>query len=158
MEQFSYAYVRAVASAAGFDTGVMSMDYDSVDLIIRGRSFDGPIRNPTIDLQLKATHQNLVGDVEMTYQLKRKNYDDLRATNVAHPQLLVVVQVPGDRVDWLEQDETALRLRRCGYWKSLRGQPEIETDSVMVKIPRVQQFTVANLNHIMSQVSQGEML
>lgn len=44
-------------------------------------------------------------------------------------------------------------MRRCGYWLSLKGQPETtNTDSVTVYLPRQQIFTVLAVQNIMQQI------
>ena len=52
-EQFSQAYVRAVASVAGFSVTVPTVDDDSVNAVLAGRSVDGIPCRPRIELQLK---------------------------------------------------------------------------------------------------------
>jgi hypothetical protein len=59
------------------------------------------------------------------------------------PRILVVVLVPENLVDWLVQSEDELSMRHCGYWVSLRGQPEtVNATTVTVELPRSNQFTV----------------
>ncbi|MEM9927463.1 MAG: DUF4365 domain-containing protein [Cyanobacteria bacterium P01_D01_bin.50] len=44
-------------------------------------------------------------------------------------------------------------LRRCGYWLSLKGQPETQnTESITVYLPRQQLFTVSAIKNIMEQI------
>jgi len=47
-------------------------------------------------------------------------------------------------------------MRHCGYWLSLRGQPETANVSqVTVQIPRSQIFSVTSLQHLMHQLGIG---
>ena len=54
-EQFSVAYVRAIAALAGYSFYKPEIDDDSVDLGIVGRDGTGPLSSPRLELQLKCT-------------------------------------------------------------------------------------------------------
>lgn len=149
-EQFSIAYVRAVASVAGFSVTEKEVDDDSIDLIIASRGKKGSIRSPRLELQLKCTSAEIPKDNHFSYELKRKNYDDLRGNDFVVPRILVVVIVPSDVSYWLYQTEEELSLRRCGYWLSLKEHPETQnTTSVTVNIPKENVFSVDQLNQLM---------
>jgi hypothetical protein len=77
-----------------------------------------------------------------------------------YPQLiLVVVLVPDEVEQWLEQSEDELCLKYSGYWLSLQGRPSSTNEqSVTVQIPRQNLFTVQALKSIMERLSQGEAL
>lgn len=153
-EQFSRAYVRAVASVAGYNVYQFDVDDDSIDLGIAGRGARGTNRSPRLELQVKCTSQDVLTDGYVTFPLKRKNYDDLVGDNVDVPRILVVVVVPDNIEDWLTHSEDSLVMKRCGYWLSLRAYPETtNTTSVTVKIPRAQVLTVESLRAIMDTIS-----
>jgi hypothetical protein len=59
-EQFSLAYVRAVASVAGFSASIPEVDDDSEDLILSGRIVAGVPSRPKIALQLKCTSEDVL--------------------------------------------------------------------------------------------------
>ncbi|NJM61708.1 MAG: DUF4365 domain-containing protein [Oscillatoriales cyanobacterium RU_3_3] len=47
-------------------------------------------------------------------------------------------------------------LRHCGYWVSLREQPETQNSTaVTVELPRSNQFTVESITSIINRISQG---
>ncbi|HEY8376472.1 MAG TPA: DUF4365 domain-containing protein [Nannocystis sp.] len=155
---FSEAYVKAVAAAAGYCTYVPSVDDDSVDMGIAARGSGAVCRSPRVEVQIKSllVDEAPVGDSWSFYDLKRKNYDDLRHTDFAVPRILVVVRVPRHVSQWLEQTPDALLLRHCGYWVSLRGLPESSnTTKVVVRLPLAQVFTVEQLQGIMGRISKG---
>lgn len=78
-EAFSVAYVRAVAAVAGFRVQEGPLpDDDSVDLTVTARGPGGTIRSPCLDLQLKCRLGRPDDEPEWSYDLKAKNYDDLR--------------------------------------------------------------------------------
>jgi hypothetical protein len=156
-EAFSLAYVRAVAATAGFrvQDGTQPDD-DSVDLTIAARGPGGTMRSPKLDLQLKCQLGRPADEPTWPYDLKAKNYEDLRHTDLQVPRILVVVAVPDDVSTWLDQDEERLLMRHCGWWVSLRGLAgSTNTTTVRMPVPRVQRFDVAGLTAIMDRLGQG---
>jgi hypothetical protein len=157
-EQFSNAYVRAVASVAGCSATIPEVDEDSVDLILKKKlTSDYEYRFPQIDVQIKCTsQQDVITDKNIVFPLKIKNYDGLRQKSLA-PRFLVVVVVPDLIEDWLYQNEEQMILKKCGYWLSLKGMAETQNPStVNVYIPRNQMFTINQLADWMNKIGNGE--
>ena len=155
-EQFSNAYVRAVAATAGYTLYKPEVDDDSVDWGIAATAGKGTTRSPKIELQLKCTSRDLWDDGNLKYPLKVKNYNELRPENYQVPRILVVVLVPNQVAEWLSHSEESLVMYKCGYWVSIRGWDETSNkDTVTVPIPRKRQFTVENLKDIMVRVGDG---
>lgn len=155
-EQFSTAYVHAVASVAGYSVYPPSVDDDSVDRVIAESGGKGTIRSPRLEVQLKCTSNNIGDEEHISYPLKIKNYEDLRPTNLLVSRVLVVIFIPEDVEYWLEQSEDRLSMKRCGYWLSLRGAEDTENNtSVTVELPRYQKFTVESLRAIMARIGSG---
>lgn len=156
-ELFSKAYVRAVAAVAGFSIDLLELDFDSIDLQITAGSGDGSVYFPELKLQLKCTSSDVMDSEYIRYPLKLKNYNDLRR-NALVPRILVVVLVPENLEDWLQQSEAELCLRNCAYWMSLRGQPETQNiANVTVSLPRSNQFTVEALKSMIQRISEGSL-
>lgn len=157
-EEFSRAYVRAVAAAAAFAAAEPRVDDDSVDMEISGRGGQGTSKSPRLDIQLKCTSDHtIIQDDSLAFFLKKKNYDDLRGTTLV-PRCLVVVVVPEDTGAWLAHSESELVLRHCGYWVSLRDRPGTDNVSgVTVTIPRANTFDVEQLRAIMDRIGSGGM-
>jgi Domain of unknown function (DUF4365) len=154
-EQFSNTYIQAVTSVAGYSLYRPDVDDDSVDLGIAARGGEGPIVSPRLELQLKCTSRNILDSGCVRYPLNLKNYNDLRINGLV-PRILVVVLVPDNLNDWLQQSEQELCMRHCGYWLSLRGQPETQNlTSVTVELPRSNKFTVEALRDIIQRISLG---
>lgn len=150
-EEFSRAYVHAVASAAGFVTEHHRVDTESVDVTL---SSDAHFHlcMPKIDLQLKCTSAACPDGRDITMALPIKNYNELRAPTTL-PRYLIVVLVPKHVDEWLNQGDEKMVLRKCGYYRSLRGLPATEnTSSVSVTIPREQVFTAEAVTRLMRQV------
>ena len=154
-EQFSNAYIRAIASVAGCSLYKPDVDDDSVDIGIASRGGTGPILSPRLELQLKCTSRDILEESYIRYPLKLKNYDDLRI-NTLVPRILVVVVVPKNLTDWLQQSEDELCMKHCGYWISLRGMPTTaNTTNVTIELPRSHQFTRKSLQSIIQRISFG---
>ncbi len=104
-QQYSFAYVRAVAAAAGFGVNEASVDDDSIDLQIASRTTAGTTKRPRLELQAKCYGDGEFAGDSFGYVLKLKNYDDLRDPDVQVPRILVVVRVPEDAESWLGGDD-----------------------------------------------------
>ena len=153
-EQFSLAYIRAVAAQAGYQITRPELDNDSVDGILMADF--GP--RPKIEFQAKATSQQVVRGKNIHFALKIKNYDDLRADTMI-PRILIVVLMPKEKSQWLTQTQEQLCLRHCGYWLSLEEHQEVgNTTSVTVHIPLVNMFNVEQLVDLMTKVEKGQSL
>ena len=64
--------------------------------------------------------------------------------------------MPGDKSEWLIQDEDRMISKSCAYYISLKSYPETANlESVRVKIPRQNKLTVESLGHLMLQASSG---
>jgi hypothetical protein len=158
-EQFSRAYIRAVASVAGFAVATPDPDEDSIDMTLSGRSVNGLPLRPKLDLQLKCTSDDVIRGDQIIYPLKRKNYDELRITQFVAPRLLVVVHVPRSAEEWLRHSEEELVMRRCGYWASLYGMAETtNVSTVTIQILRTNVFDVAGLTGLMERAARRETL
>ncbi len=155
---FGVAYVKAVAHAAGYFVELAQRAHDDVgvDLTIVSLTKTGKRQHPRLDVQVKTTVDGLLGD-PFPFDVTVKNYDELRDDGPNNlPRILVVVGVPREREQWVTASESQLTLRRCGYWKSLRGMPERpNTASVRVTIARSACFHPTNLQAIMHGLLQG---
>lgn len=156
-EEFSNAFIQAVAATAGFGLARPWVDDDSVDWSIAQAGGSGTVRSPRLDLQLKSSSSVQIRDDVIPFPLKIKNYEDLRATNCLVPRILVVVLLPKEVDDWLELSDEQLVMRHCAYWMSLCGMEEVENESrVTVKVPIEQKFDTQSLSTIMELISKGE--
>lgn len=158
-EELSLVYVRAVASRAGFAVEEVRRDRDSIDLHVfaRGVIDDGPVESPVLDVQLKSTARDpSAGDVQIPYDLKVKNYNDLARTTLI-PRILVVVFLPEDPQRWLTLTEKALVLRRSAYWISLKGrQPTANKETARVQLLRSQVFDPTSVRTILGRIAREE--
>jgi hypothetical protein len=157
-EQFSVAYLHAVATVCGLGLSDPRVDDDSIDVTVGRTGGSGTIRSPRLDIQLKCSERELLKEDGVHIQLKRKNYDDLRAVNPLVPTILVVLLVPTSVFDWLlHVPETSLTLYRNAWWVSLRGAPEKSTvEKPSIVLPRHQIISPESLTAIIDRIGQGE--
>ena len=125
--ELSYAYLHAIAAAAGCECQISQRlsDNRGIDARLMAHGELAPQPSLTqfdIYIQLKATSQNLISNHgRISFRLDREQYDKLRNINVGNSWLLVLLRLPENRTDWLGCSPEALTLRRCAYWVSLYG-------------------------------------
>ena len=154
VEQFSLVHIRAVAADAGYQVTRPEPDTDSVDGVLMA-DFG---QRPRVEFQAKATSQDILRDGSLHFPLPLKNYEDLR-NDVLVPRILIVVLVPREEHQWVNQTEDKLCLHHCGYWLSLEGRPAVpNTSSVSVKVPTTNVFNRAQLCDLMTKVDSGRPL
>jgi hypothetical protein len=159
-EQFSHAYVRTIAAAAGLSASVPEVDDDSIDLILLRRGGGAVYRSPKLEIQLKCADITTltITAADVHYSLKRKNYDDLRPVNVLVPRILVVMVVPPDLANWANWTAHDLTVRHACHWLSLRGMPNIANpaaQSTTVHVPIANEFSVDALRAIADRIGAG---
>ena len=148
-EALSFVYLNALSAIAGYTCqGGPQPDRNSVDAIVWG----GSPTSPQIHVQLKSTSSPDRKSDGLHFQLSRKNYNDLR--NSHNPFILVILELPEHQSDWLDCGPERLIMRRCAWWLSLKGHPEIETDSRVVVIPESQRLDVDALKLLMDMARQ----
>jgi hypothetical protein len=158
-EEFSIAYVQAIAALAKCNIGNWKIDSDSVDISLRASVPDGiQTIYPQLDIQLKCTEQDIFHDDGIYFSLKIKNYNDLTA-RVVNQRLLVVVCVPEGVANWADQDADKLSLKKCAYWLAPSKFPISENQTaVTVKIPYKNIFSADNLINAMKVIADGGVL
>lgn len=161
-EMFSYAYIEAVASVAGYAVcrASRAMDNAGIDVTIEVPGEVGEVLFPRIDAQVKCTADEKIRKQNVIkYPLKVNNYKTLINTKALTPLILVVVLVPQDLTDWLRITEEDVLMKKCGYWVSLKGKPTTKnSDKIVVELPRQNLFTPASLKTMMEKIGRGENL
>ncbi|MGO7413842.1 DUF4365 domain-containing protein [Rhizobium ruizarguesonis] len=160
--ELSYAYLHAVASAAGMACESCGRHEDNAGADARIVAW-APFQNGgyktevELKIQLKATIRppSMVGE-SFAYAFKGiRRYDDLRAESLTIPRILVVLFLPPESTDWLHHSEDALLLRKCAYWVSLRGaRPSANDTTQTIYIPKAQRFDVDGLAKLMADLSR----
>ena len=151
--RLSLACIEAVSSQAGYQVVEIKVDEDSVDATFYG---DFGLK-PRIDFQAKATARDLVkSDGQIHYPLPKKNYDDLRVESIT-PRILIIMLMPDDPDDWIEQTDEALCVRHGVYWQSILGAPDsANTDSVTVYVPIANMLDSEQLLRMMRKAERRE--
>jgi hypothetical protein len=159
-ENFSFAYIRALASAAGLSVIEESDDYDSIDLYIKAIgavSYDGRTSariSPTLAMQVKCTYSHQPKEGVLNYPLQLKNYNDLREPMRGIPAVLVVLCIPSKWTQRLRWTESSLSMRRVAYWKSLKGEPATSnTESVTISMTEL--LSPPALTRLMFESAEG---
>lgn len=164
--ELSYAYLHAVAAHAGFSCEIRNRHLDGagVDATIvedgRKLADDSKLKYVILDVQLKATYQNLAeSEGRFSYSLEMAHYDKLRKTEIAAPRILVVLRLPENPEEWLQVTEEHLIAKRCAHWVSLYGAPTVTNqDSKAVYVPLKNVISPGGLNSIMTRYSRQEMI
>jgi hypothetical protein len=149
-EDFSYAYVLALAAAAGVAWDIPRRDVNSCDVRFYARD-DNLEDGPQLFAQLKCTADGLgtsgayPGD--WRFSLKASNYRQLRVARTHPPRILVVVKCPDDCADWVAVSPQELLIRAEAWWVSLQAEDELpaDQDSKTVSIPMDQRFDTTSL-------------
>ena len=144
----SHAYIYALAVNGGYayQPGPQP-DRISVDAMI----ISGEKSKPQIDVQLKAASSPRIREDGLRFRLGAKNYNDLREIPRRNPIILVVLELPRDRNDWLDCDGEGLTMRRRAWWLSLAGYPETDAETQTVTLPQSQLLTPDSLDDLMER-------
>ncbi|HHQ4491998.1 TPA: DUF4365 domain-containing protein [Aeromonas hydrophila] len=156
-ELFSRAFVKAIAAQVGFRTMTPDVDDDSIDILIKGRGYIAPIRNPQLEVQLKCTATDDDNPDFLKFNLSIKNYNDLRGDDILSPRYLFVVVVPKEPKDWLSHEPRFTIFQHCCYWMSIKDYPETtNTTSVTIDIPKAQVLNAESMQSLMEMASMWE--
>lgn len=158
MEEYSRAFVGAIAALAGCNCSRYSLDDDSVDLSLHKIDIPGcQLSRAQIDIQLKCTKNIAAAGGKFSFPISIKNYNDLRAETVV-PRLLVIVHVPPNPEDWLWQTQECLCLHHRAHWLSLANMPPTgNMSSVTLEIPCCNLFDVPFLVNAMYKTANCEL-
>ena len=139
-EQFSYAYIKLLASISGLAVieAARPLDNVGIDITIRAPGMIRGILSPSIDAQVKCTATDVRKSTVIKYPLPVNNYRTLISKSVT-PQILIIVTVPTQIEDYVNildlQNETLVK--SCAYWISLKGRQDTKNDkTITIDIPR----------------------
>lgn len=161
--ELSYAYLHAVASLTGMGCKLGSRHDDNRGIDATVTAWLAPsdptaLTEVSFNVQLKATVAAPADDgTHLSYFLKEVGrYNDLRAETIAVPRILVVLFLPRDQPEWLVHSVDELIVRRCAYWVSLRGAPNVTTTSgTTVKLPKTQPLSPDGILALAESLSRG---
>ena len=162
-ELISRAYVNALAARVGMTVANASLDY-GFDGTFKDIEYDEETNEYGetgfgIDFQLKATINASPNNGVIKYNLEVKNYHKLIKTQVGTPRILIVYCMPREKERWLIVNSEETLFRRCAWWCSLKGYPEVKNkERVVIDIPLNQQLTPEVLAQLMQRVKEGSAL
>jgi hypothetical protein len=159
-EQFSYAYIGAIAAAAGYATYSAGPDFDCVDLEIkqRGTAAICPKRH-VLNVQAKCTYAHVPDGNCLNYPLDVRAYNIMRNDATLDPHILVVVHVPDDATRWITHDTEYMLMHHRAYWYNLRGMGDTNNSTtVTIAIPTSNCFTVEWLRTAMNKIATAGLL
>jgi hypothetical protein len=159
-EEFSYAYIHAIAAGAGCSCQVAPrpLDNSGIDMTLHANGKKGSYKARPLYLQVKSSYQNRYlnrTDYINYADLDFRDYNSLASDETyANPYIFVLILVPQNQAEWVSQSEKELCLRYSAYWLSLKGETPI-TKNKGIKIPISQKLTVNALQDIMERIRQG---
>jgi hypothetical protein len=156
-EEFSRAYVSALAAQLGFNHSKPEVDDESVDITFIGKYPNSlTLINPHLDVQLKCTQSEFSKDGTLHFSLSIKNYNDLRASRVAYPRYLFVVCIPPNEDDWIEMKPDEMVLRYSAYWFSLKNSSKTKNKTnITIHIPKINKLDKDSFKKLMDKGSEG---
>ena len=151
-EALSRAYMKAVAARAGYVTARLDYDRLGIDMVIFARGSGTQMLN----IQLKATTTlGVPKNGVYRFRLERHYYDLLRG-KTGMPGILVVLDLPTRKTQWLSITCLGLLLRRRAYWLDLNGLDDSPNSHyVTVSIPQQNVMDVPALRQLMRRTQQG---
>lgn len=160
--ELSIAYVHAVSAHSGFGMEVTRVDLDSVDVTINAKgplTSSSTIFSPSVSIQLKASFDcDMSRPKIIPFDLKMKNYDDLRAPTLV-PRILVLLSLPESQEQWVTHSVNDLILKNCAYWICLHGYPAVSNETKKrVEIPKANIFSQQKIREILEKISEEKPL
>lgn len=153
-EQYSIAFVHALATRARCKIQGLDVDDEQVDLTIRQKADHLQFSRVAVDVQMKCTSQDVVRDDGLHFSITRKQYDGLRERGVLK-KILVVLAVDLEFDNWMTISPNDLLMRGAAYWLGMDGLPAISTDSTTLILPDANRFDVDQLLDMLSRIGNG---
>jgi hypothetical protein len=159
-EEFSKAWLMAVAAVAGYSIDITNVDVDGIDArIVQVSNKNCYPKGELINVQLKCSYSCTPKKDGIHFPLSVRTYNKLRSINLVNPRILLILHVPRKNSDWLSHLDDKMILQHCAYWTSLKGRPETSNRSdISVIVPQSRKFTVDQLKKMMNLVAKGEQL
>jgi len=158
MELLSRAYVQAIAGYARLNIQwLQEFDYgvDGTFRPIKSRQGELLDNGFPLDFQLKSTTNWRVENNHVIYNMDATSYNKIVDGNnpPAMPQILILLCLPKSPVEWVENNEEQLLLRKCCYWDRLAGESTDNKSSVTIQIPRTQLLNSVTLLDLLKKSS-----
>ncbi|MFI6297622.1 DUF4365 domain-containing protein [Nonomuraea sp. NPDC050790] len=150
-EQFSRAYVLAVATRGGYTLADWNVDKDGVDVTLRWKGL-------MVDFQLKCTQSPRAVKDDYVFDLDLATYNKLRDPERSAPGYMALAVVPKALDKWLLHAAERLLMSCHTYWAKLQDEPApAASRTTAIHLPRRQVLTVQSLER-MFEVSRQRIL
>ena len=160
-EDLQISYISAICAAAGLSYERTIHDEDSTDGTIKAKVATknrGSI-NSELRVQLKCTSsssQYTDHGTYISYKLKKKNYDDLRAQSTV-PIILCLMVLPEDISGCVQWSTEELLIKGCMYWADLSKEaPSDNREKVSVHIDKTNVINQESLQEILRKIGEEE--
>lgn len=158
-EQFSLAYLHAVATSARCTLSDPKVDNERVDVTIRQTASHTLYSSANVDVQLKCSSLDIMKSDGIHFKLDGDHYNDLADPKRYDPVILVVLHVPRDPSQWLSypggSPASGMTLKNVAHWVSLNGANPTTQGTKTVVLPKANVFDVSNLLGILSRIGNG---
>jgi hypothetical protein len=164
--ELSYAYLHAVASAAGFSCSIGSRLEDGRGIDARvgtGKKLaaNSRLEDFDIDVQLKSISQKVTeNENKISFYFRGLDqYNKLRSEKNGSVKIVVLLILPVDSNEWITVSPSELILKNAAYWATLRGAPASSNSSgETIYFPKENLLTVDALKNLMTLISTGEVI
>lgn len=156
MEQLQFAYLTAVAAAAGCIVYKPTID-DGIDALLEYEHVDarGTIQFAQLRLQLKATSQAPSGGT-IAARLSRSRFDYYATKGLKGTQrAIVIMHVPTNPAYWVYARDRGLTIHRGAYWVNIAGETARGKKNVTVSAPTKNLFNDVVLCDMMQRIANG---
>jgi len=164
MESLSRAYVQAIAAAAGVNLALHAQEFDyGVDGAFHPlKKFRDKLVQSgfPLEFQLKAS-TNWKFNKEKTHVIHsmdaaaHNKIVDRNNDKGAIPKILILLCLPKNSKEWLQNNEDHLLLKKCCYWERLAGELTHNERKQTIRIPRTQHLNEESLVQLLENVRMG---
>jgi len=166
-ENFSKAYVHAIASQAGWTVGDWGTDIDLIDTTLKKiiTFLDGKETEFLLNIQLKCTElSNKNKDGSIPFSIEEDHLKKIKSKICQIPFYYILFNVPKDKNEWIkhEDDKNNLKtiMRYCGYYYNiddLKSKEEsISSKSTTIHFKKEYIFDVNFLNNLISDLKTSD--
>jgi len=165
MEEFSYAYIYALACQSGltFRKEEKGLDNVGIDIFVKDPQRAYELPPVQFFAQVKCVRKSKLTsnrDGSFCYQLKKKYYDSLTKSQPGNTILLFVLVVPDEVEEWIIFENSSIIVKHELYWFCFQGlslSGLTHPDSKQ-KVPLCSSslFTTESFPLVMQKIADGE--
>ncbi|MDS3860130.1 DUF4365 domain-containing protein [Thermosynechococcaceae cyanobacterium BACA0444] len=165
MESFSYAYIYALASQAGFtfNQEPKGLDNIGIDICVKDplRLYNLPPCQFYAQVKCVRKTKLIRNKNGIFYGIKKKYYDSLTKSRPYNTILLFVVVVPDDPRNWIDIDELSIIVKHNCYWFCFQDHPlsnhNHKDSKKNIQLFETNLLTPESFPLLMQKIADGEM-